>query len=155
MTSYEMLEQDAHDERVQIVPYDLGERLKGLYCDGTIALNIDINTQAEKTCVLAEELGHHYTTTGNILDQSQSENRKQELHARLHGYNRLIGLNGIIRAYQHRCQNLAEMAEYLEVTETFLKEALELYRQKYGTGVEIDNYIVIFEPQLAVMEKIL
>lgn len=155
MTPYEMLEQDAHDERVQIVPYDLGERLKGLYCDGTIALNMDINTQAEKTCVLAEELGHHYTTTGNILDQSQSENRKQELHARLHGYDRLIGLTGIIRAYQHRCQNLAEMAEYLEVTEAFLKEALELYRQKYGTGAEIDNYIVIFEPQLAVMEKIL
>ena len=155
MTPYEMLEQDAHDERVQIVPYDLGERLKGLYCDGTIALNMDINTQAEKTCVLAEELGHHYTTTGNILDQSQSENRKQELHARLHGYDRLIGLTGIIRAYRHRCQNLAEMAEYLEVTEAFLKEALELYRQKYGTGAEIDNYIVIFEPQLAVMEKIL
>ena len=155
MTSFEMLEQDAHDEKVEIVPYDLGERLKGLYCDGTIALNIDIDTQAEKTCVLAEELGHHYTTTGNILDQSRSENRKQELHARLHGYDRLIGLNGIIRAYQHRCQNLAEMAEYLEVTETFLKEALELYRQKYGTGVEIDNYIVIFEPRLAVMEKIL
>lgn len=154
MTSYEMLEQDAHDERVQIVPYDLGERLKGLYCDGTIALNIDIDTQAEKTCVLAEELGHHYTTVGNILDQSRPENRKQELHARLHGYDRLIGLNGIIRAYQHRCQNLTEMAEYLEVTETFLREALELYRQKYGTGVEIDNYIVIFEPRLAVMEKL-
>lgn len=154
MTSYEMLEQDAHDEKVQIVPYDLGERLKGLYCDGTIALNIDIDTQTEKTCVLAEELGHHYTTTGNILDQSRPANRKQELHARLHGYDRLIGLTGIIRAYQHRCQNLSEMAEYLEVTEEYLKEALELYRQKYGTGVEIDNYIVIFEPRLAVLEKL-
>ena len=120
-----------------------------------IAIHKGIPTQTEKTCVLAEELGHHYTTTGNILDQSRPANRKQELHARLHGYNRLIGLNGIIRAYKHRCQNLAEMAEYLEVTETFLKEALELYRQKYGTGVEIDNYIVIFEPRLAIMEKIL
>lgn len=120
-----------------------------------IAIHKDITTSIEKTCVLAEELGHYHTTVGKIRNQSLAENRKQELHARLHGYDRLIGLTGIIRAYQHRCQNLAEMAEYLEVTETFLKEALGLYRQKYGTGVEIDNYIVIFEPRLAVMEKIL
>lgn len=154
MTLCEILEQNAHDEKIWIIPYDLGDRLKGLYCDGTIALNKDINTQAERTCVLAEELGHHYTTTGNILDQSRAENRKQEMHARLYGYNRLIGLQGIIRAYHHRCQSLAEMAEYLGVTEEYLKEALELYRQKYGTGVEVDNYIVIFEPRLAVVEKI-
>lgn len=155
MTSYEMLEQNAHDEKIKIVPFDLGPRLKGLYCDNVIALNRELDNQAEKTCVLAEELGHYYTTTGNILDQSQPENRKQEMHARLHGYNRLIGLHGIIRAYQHRCQSLAEMAEYLEVTELYLKEALELYRRKYGTGIKVDNYIVIFEPQLAVIEKIL
>ena len=119
-----------------------------------IAIHKDITTSIEKTCVLAEELGHYHTTVGKIRNQSITENRKQELHARLHGYNRLIGLNGIIRAYRHHCQNLAEIAEYLEVTETFLKEALEIYRQKYGTGVEIDNYVVIFEPRLAVLEKL-
>ena len=119
-----------------------------------IAIHKDITTSIEKTCVLAEELGHYHTTVGKIRNQSITENRKQELHARLHGYNRLIGLNGIIRAYRHRCQNLAEMAEYLEVTEEYLKEALEIYRQKYGTGVEIDNYIVIFVPRLAVLEKL-
>ena len=119
-----------------------------------IAIHKDITTSIEKTCVLAEELGHYHTTVGKIRNQSITENRKQELHARLHGYNRLIGLNGIIRAYRHRCQNLAEMAEYLEVTEEYLKEALEIYRQKYGTGVEIDNYIVIFVPRLMVLEKL-
>ena len=119
-----------------------------------IAIHKDITTSIEKTCVLAEELGHYHTTVGKIRNQSITENRKQELHARVHGYNRLIGLNGIIRAYRHHCQNLAEIAEYLEVTETFLKEALEIYRQKYGTGVEIDNYVVIFEPCLAVFERI-
>ena len=153
MTNYELLIDEARDEGLFVKEKSLhgsDGRIKG----NRIAIRKDIDTQAEKTCVLAEELGHHYTTTGNILDQSRSENRKQELHARLHGYNRLIGLNRIIRAYQHRCQSLAEMAEYLEVTENFLKEALELYRQKYGTGVEIDNYIVIFEPRLAVLEKL-
>ena len=32
--------------------------------------------EAEKACVLAEELGHHYTTIGDIIDQKESENRK-------------------------------------------------------------------------------
>ena len=46
------------------------------------------------------------------------------------------------------------MAEYLDVTEEFLKEALEQYRRKYGQRAELDNYVIIFEPQLAVIEKI-
>ena len=29
-------------------------------------------SHANKKCVLAEELGHHYTTVGNILDQSDA-----------------------------------------------------------------------------------
>ena len=110
-------------------------------------------TTTEKACILAEELGHHHTTVGNILDQSDPGNRKQELRARLMAYDKMIGLIGIVRAYQHRCQNLTDMAEYLEVTEEFLKEALEQYRRKYGQKAEVDNYIIIFEPYLAVMER--
>ena len=37
--------------------------------------------ETEKACVLAEELGHHYTTVGDIIDQKESENRKQELNS--------------------------------------------------------------------------
>lgn len=65
----------------------------------------------------------------------------------------MVGLIGIVRAYQHRCQSLTDMAEYLEVTEEFLKEALEQYRRKYGRKVELDNYVILFEPYLAVMER--
>ena len=43
--------------------------LSGLYFNGNIAIEKKL-TQTQKTCVLAEELGHHYTTVGNILDQS-------------------------------------------------------------------------------------
>ena len=28
--------------------------------------------ETQKVCVLAEELGHHHTTVGNILDQSET-----------------------------------------------------------------------------------
>ena len=69
-----------------------------------IAIHQGIDTQIEKACILAEELGHHYTTVGNILDQDEVANRKQELRARLWAYNHQIGLIGIIRAYEHGCR---------------------------------------------------
>lgn len=67
-------------------------------------------TQAEKACVLAEELGHYYTAVGDILDQSSTTNRKQELRGRIIAYNRLVGLRGIIEAYNHHCQDISETA---------------------------------------------
>ena len=118
-----------------------------------IAINRLLPTQAEKSCVLAEELGHHYTTFGNILDQDSITNFKQEYRARLYGYNLKIGLTGLISAYESGCRNLYEMAEYLEVTEEYLVEAIQCYRSKYGICAAIDNYVIYFEP-FAVMQII-
>ena len=87
---------------------------KGRIKGNLIAIKKDL-TETEKKCVLAEELGHHYTASGNILDQSSVSNRKQELHGRIYAYNKLIGLMGIIRAYKNHCNNLSETAEYLDV----------------------------------------
>ena len=125
-------------------------RIRGLYCDGTIALKEDM-TSIEKACVLAEELGHHYTTVGNILDQSKAENRKQERRARLWAYKRAFDLVDLVSAYKHGCRNRYEIAEYLEVTESFLQEALNTYKEKYGPYTKVDRYVVYFEP-LGVLE---
>lgn len=147
----DLLLEDAHKEGLTVreKPFNTYD---GRIKDKNIYLRKDMST-TEKACVLAEELGHHYTTVGNILDQSDAGNRKQELRARLWAYNQMIGLQGIIRAYQHRCQNLSEMADYLDVTEQFLSDALERYRQKYGYKAELDNYTIFFYPCLAVMEN--
>lgn len=109
-------------------------------------------TEAEKKCVLAEELGHHYTAVGNILDQSSFLNRKQEMRGRILAYNKLVGLCGIIDAYKNKCNSPAESAEYLGITEEFLLEALQYYRKKYGVCAKIDNYVIYFEPYLGVFE---
>lgn len=153
MNKLEKLEQDAFDDKVRVYDFYLGEEtLKGFYTDGNIAINTSVNDSREKTCVLAEELGHYYTTTGDILDQSDTMNRKQEYRARLWGYNRLIGLMGIINAYIHGCQTLYEMAAYLDVTEEYLREAIFCYKNKYGVYKKIDNHVVYFEPCLKVCE---
>lgn len=151
--NYEELQ--IHHNNVPVVEMDLSqvEGLKGLYYNGRIAIKQNMS-ETEKACVLAEELGHHFTSTGNILDQSIVENRKQELRARLWAYNCQIGLQGIIRTFEHGCRNIHEMAEYLDVTEEFLKEAITAYRNKYGICTEFDNYIIFFEPHLAVLKKV-
>lgn len=117
-----------------------------------IAINRSLPTQAEKSCVLAEEIGHHCTTTGNILDQSDTINRKQEYRARLYGYNLRVGLIGIIQAYEACCRSLHEMAEYLDVPDNYLVDVIDCYRSKYGQYVAVDNYMIYFIPQLAVMK---
>lgn len=126
---------------------------KGLIDGRNIAIKRDM-TETEKKCVMAEELGHYYTGTGNILDQSSVSNRKQELQGRIYAYNKLVGLMGILNAYKNHCSNISETAEYLGVTEEFMADALRYYRAKYGKGAYIDNYMIYFEPYLGVFEMI-
>lgn len=150
---YEALLDEAYQSGLSVkekpLKYNNG-RIRG----SRIAIRKDIDTTTEKACVLAEEMGHHYTSVGNILDMSDARNRKQERQARMWAYNRLIGLCGIIKAYKAGCQNRYEIAEYLEVTEECLQECIECYRDKYGVYTAVDNYVIYFLPNLAVMEKV-
>ena len=154
MNTYECLQDEACEDGIDVIDYTFhSNRIKGLYCDGTVAIRKDMNT-AQKTCALAEELGHHKTSVGNILDMTSAVNRKQERQARLHGYNRLIGLTGIINAFNAGCQNKYEIAEYLDITDEYLEECISCYRDKYGVYTTIDNYIIYFIPNLVVVEMI-
>ena len=89
MNSYEILLSEASENGLIVkekpLKYNNG-RIKG----SRVAIRQDLSTSVEKACVLAEELGHHYTTYGNILDQSDTSNRKQELRARAWAYNKQI-----------------------------------------------------------------
>lgn len=148
---YETLLDEAHQEGLIVkekpLKYNDG-RIKGK----RIAIRNSIDTSAEKACILAEELGHYETTVGDILDQRIAENRKQEFQARMYAYNKLIGLQGIIACYEHGCKNIHEMAEYLEVTEHFVVDALEAYEKKYGIQTRVDNYVIRFNPNLSVIK---
>lgn len=156
MIKYDELLTDAERENVTVIEnYDFSDtQIDGLYCDGMVALNKHIPTERAKKCILAEELGHHYTAVGDIIDQSCVSNRKQELHGRVYAYNKLVGLLGIIDAYKHHCINLEESAEHLDVTPEFLNEAISYYKSKYGKSVNVDNYTIFFEPYVAVLELV-
>jgi bifunctional pyridoxal-dependent enzyme with beta-cystathionase and maltose regulon repressor activities len=151
--SYEELLKEADGENLCVREKNLMAS-DGLIKNNRIAIRKSIDTNAEKTCVLAEELGHHYTSVGDIIDQRIAENQKQELQARMYAYNKLIGLDGLISCYEYGCQNIHEMADYLEVTERFVVDALIAYEQKYGVQKRVGNYLIRFNPNLSVIKII-
>ena len=135
-----------NNEELEVVELPLNGELKGLYSDDIIAINKNIDTYTEKTCVLAEELGHYYTSVGDILDQSKIENRKQELKARRWAIDKLIRVEDFIDAFKAGVQNRSELAEFLDVAEKFIEIALDHFKGIYGYSHTIGEYTICFDP---------
>lgn len=149
--SYENLLKEADSLGIYVSEERMNSKIKGLYSDSVIWLNKHLSTNNERYTVLAEEIGHHYTTTGDILDQKQLQNVKQENRARNWAYEHTIPITKIIEAHHEHITNKFELAEYLGVTETFLESALISYANRYGDHVKVNRYTVSFSP-LGVVE---
>ena len=114
----------------------------GRIYNNRIAIRHDMST-VDKTCTLAEELGHYYTTTGDIIDQENAGNRKQEHWARMWAYGKLLPLQLFVLAFKHGCHGVHETAEFLEVSEEFLRECVNAYYNKYGPYLEFNGYLLM------------
>jgi len=155
LTKLELLQEEALQHDIKVMYASLPKRIKGLYCEDyytppIIALNEhNIENSKEETCIVAEELGHYYTSSGDLLSGTTDTTiiRKQEEKARRWAAKRIISLNDIIGAYEYGARTQQEFAEYLETTEGFLWWAVEYYRKKYGIMKVVDSkYIIYFEP---------
>ncbi|QRG70794.1 ImmA/IrrE family metallo-endopeptidase [Brevibacillus choshinensis] len=148
---YEALLAELDGQAVEVYEERMKQTIKGLYGENVIWINKSIPTTVEKACILAEELGHHFTTSGNIIDQQSIPNRKQEKLARSWAYNKLVPLSSIVQAHKKGIRNRHELAEYLGVTEDFLDSAINRYQEKHGISVSFGPYTICFEP-LGVLE---
>lgn len=152
MIKYEKLISEAEKHGIKVVEINLGTNKPcGKYVNNIIFINSIISIK-DKCCILAEELGHYKLTVGNITDQSKTKNRKQEIIARRWGFENLVRILDIIKAYEVGTKNRYEMAEFIGVTERFLDESIKYYKAKYGTYFKIDNYTVYFEPSLGIVK---
>ena len=131
LNSFERLLEHTDTQHIRVLEKQFKSNAKGLIKGNKIAIRQDIPT-VEKASVLAEELGHYYTTVGNILDQEDAGNRKQEHKAR------------------KGCTTIYEMAEELEVCEDFLRSALNHYHDKYGCCTDYNGYRISFEPSFSI-----
>lgn len=123
MNRYEKVAAE-YDDDVVIEERDIEN--EGLYYDGYAWIKKDM-TEAKKACILAEEIGHHKLTVGDITDQSIMENAKQEYKARKWAYTKMVPIDDIFVAVQNGHREVYDMADYLEVDEEFLRECLEHY----------------------------
>ncbi|WP_353452871.1 ImmA/IrrE family metallo-endopeptidase [Staphylococcus coagulans] len=117
----------------------------GWYQNGYIFIRPTL-PEREKLQILYEELGHHKLTYGNILDQSQFNNRKFENYARRYSCETSMPLPDIIEAFKQGVHNLYELANFFGITEGFALDCIEHYKKKHGINTFIDDYLIEFEP---------
>lgn len=154
MREYDDLLINANKQGFLVVEIDLGIDTPCGKCIGnTIYINNRITTK-EKACILAEEIGHYYLTVGDITNQKDINNKKQELKARRYGYNLLIEPDDIIHAIKKGCNNRYEIADYLNISEDFFEELIEDYKKRYGIGVLVGNYYLQLEPNLGIIKDL-
>ncbi len=154
LNKLEILQDEACKNGINIKTVKLPKKVNGIYyADGVhkplIAINEAIKTQAEQACVFAEELGHYHTSCGNLLTNDNINKTiiaKQEYIAKKWAVQRLVSLRNIIKAYKAGARNFYEMAEYLDVTEEFLREAFRKYNAMYGKYKVYGKYIIYFDP---------
>ena len=151
---YDTLLEEAHEKGLTVIekyPF-LSPRIRGLCCDGTIALSDQIDTAAERTVILCEEIAHADHSAGNILHDPRAERR-----ARQHSFDRLIGTEGLLRAWLAGCREYWEFAEFFGVTESFLRDVVANYAQRFGTSTRVKhksgNYTLSFLPTFTVRQE--
>ncbi len=140
--------------KIQLVEAPIPSKsVKALYFDEIIVLDSErIETESEKFCILAEEIGHYETTSGIITDTSDLASVKQENIARRWAYKKLLPLERFIDCFNEGCRNAYEAAEYLGVTVEFLEESVKAYHLIHGDYHIIEDYIIYFNP-LGVMKR--
>lgn len=152
VNSYDLLLTEAYNNSLIVKEKNLIAN-DGLIKGNRIAIRKNIPTTTEKMCVLAEELGHYHTSVGNIIDMNVANNRKQEHMARAWAYEKMITLEYIIEAFSHGCRELHDFSEYMNVTEAFLIDAFEYFKQKYGCYKKVGEYTLIFYPHFDIMKS--
>lgn len=91
--------------------------------------------------VLLEEIAHFDKTVGDIHEQKTPSDWSQERQARSIAYEKAVPLKGLIYCMQNSICLLSEVADYFNVTEKFLYEAIDNYRSKLGVAFKFDGYL--------------
>lgn len=138
MTNYEYLE-DLAEQHGIVIDYSLlgnDDLFHGLYLDFGVSLPkvILINShisRSEQLAVLAEELGHHFASYGDIIAQKDVSQRKQEYLGRAWAYEHLIPPDAVFTSCIDGEGTPWELAEKFDLPEMFVHEALKYYARKF------------------------
>lgn len=89
-----------------------------------------VNYKTLYISILAEELGHHFTTQGNLLEASKDYSEKlyknkKEILARIWASNFLVSDDEFVQALLSCISNKYEMCEYFNITYELLENKIK------------------------------
>lgn len=102
-------------------------------CTGACYIGIDplrIDTTAQERVHLAHELGHCETGSFYNVYSSLDIREKQEKRADCWAVSRLVPEEDFINVLAAGMVEIWELAEYFDVTEDFIRKAVEIYKEK-------------------------
>ena len=127
MDSYEELCEEAFDLGIDIkqseIPVPGLHAVYATICGACYIFMDACGTTCQKSCWLAEELGHHYTAPGRVLHYNCVDDWKAEARARRWAHARLLTPDAI-RTAARNTDDIYEIAEALDVTVEFLRESI-------------------------------
>lgn len=145
MTEYERLEDlaEQHGIFIDYSPLHKNDYFDGLYLNlgapyPTVILINKYLSESERLAILAEELGHHFASYGNVVAQQDVFQRKQEALGRAWAYEHLMPPGEVFSACIDGEGSPWELSERLGLPERFILEALEYYARKFG-GIDIER----------------
>ena len=150
MDKFEKLEAEYPQLKIKITSLPPGQG--GFIYNDHVFIDKNRDRPAQN-CILAEEIGHYETTVGNIVNQDNTDKRKQELKARKWGYYKLITLDGLIECFKKSISNLDDLAEFFEVIPKYLLEAFKYLEEKYGQVFKYHGYLFGFSHGLNIFEE--
>jgi Zn-dependent peptidase ImmA (M78 family) len=86
-------------------------------------------TSKERTCWMAEELGHHHTGQDRIMRYDCVDDWRSEARARRWAHMRLLSPDAIRTAAQNT-DDIFEIADALNVSVEFLRESIDDFQSK-------------------------
>lgn len=91
-----------------------------------VSPELALNNHKKYKSLLSEELGHHFTSNGNLIKIPKNyyeklSNSKKEIKARRWAADYVISNNDFINALNNCISNIYNMSEYFDVTEELIK----------------------------------
>ncbi|EKE4233848.1 hypothetical protein OUR18_002973 [Listeria monocytogenes] len=149
-TSYELKKE--FPELNFVINNNLPTKLFGLIQNKVVHLHPSL-TESELRCTIIEEAMHWKYTVGDITNFNNIDNIKQEKFARRKSHEYLVNLQTLALCYDLGYRTYYEAATFLNVTEKFLIEVVENYREKYGLMYNNGNYIIHFGSTIQVFQE--
>ena len=138
MVTLEKLYDKAEQENINIHNFNL-ENHKGCYYEYKnkkfIFMNYCyINSETEEKLTLSEELAHYYTGATYNIDDTYYLKEKAEYKALKWQINTLLPYSELSTQIKKGLTEIWELAEYFQVSEDFIRQALEYYKNKNLVG---------------------